>query len=165
MYYSNFSSPLGEMYMISDGEKLSTLVFAEQRYFNGDLNKLKRNDNLKIFKKVKAFLNDYFTGKECHFDSNLLAPQGTNFQKEVWDILLKIEYGQTITYKDIAVRLAKSRGLQHMACQAVGNAVGHNPIAIIIPCHRVLGQKGKLVGYAGGIDKKIALLKIEGALN
>ena len=165
MYYSNFSSPLGEMYMISDGEKLSTLVFAEQRYFNDDLNKLKRNDNLKIFKKVKAFLNDYFTGKDCHFDGNLLAPQGTNFQKEVWDILLKIEYGQTITYKDIAVRLAKSRGLQHMACQAVGNAVGHNPIAIIIPCHRVLGQKGKLVGYAGGIDKKIALLKIEGVLN
>lgn len=164
MYFSDYSSPLGKMYMISDGEKLYALAFDGQKYFDFDQTRLKRNDRLEIFHKVKSFLNDYFSGKECHFDGNLLELEGTSFQKEVWQILLKIDYGKTITYKDIALQIAQSRKVKHMSSQAVGGAVGKNPIAIIVPCHRVLGQNKKLVGYAGGIDKKAALLKIEGVL-
>ena len=113
---------------------------------------------------VKSFLDDYFNGKECHFEDSLLELEGTSFQKEVWQILLSIDYGKTVTYKDIALQMAQSRKIKHMSSQAVGGAVGKNPIAIIVPCHRVLGQNKKLVGYAGGIDKKAALLKIEGVL-
>lgn len=164
MYFSDYSSPLGKMYMISDGEKLYALVFDGQKYFDFDQARLKRNDRLEIFNMVKSFLDDYFNGKECRFDSSLLKLEGTSFQKEVWQILLSIDYGKTVTYKDIALQMAQSRKIKHMSSQAVGGAVGKNPIAIIVPCHRVLGQNKKLVGYAGGIDKKAALLKIEGIL-
>lgn len=164
MYFSDYSSPLGKMYMISDGEKLYALVFDGQKYFDFDQARLKRNDHLEIFNMVKSFLNDYFCGKECHFDGKLLELEGTSFQKEVWQILLSIDYGKTVTYKDIALQMAQSRKIKHMSSQAVGGAVEKNPIAIIVPCHRVLGQNKKLVGYAGGIDKKAALLKIEGVL-
>lgn len=164
MYFSDYSSPLGKMYMISDGEKLYALVFDGQKYFDFDQARLKRNDRLEIFNMVKSFLNDYFNGKECHFEDSLLELEGTSFQKEVWQILLSIDYGKTVTYKDIALQMAQSRKIKHMSSQAVGGAVGKNPIAIIVPCHRVLGQNKKLVGYAGGIDKKAALLKIEGVL-
>ena len=164
MYFSDYSSPLGKMYMISDGEKLYALVFDGQKYFDFDQARLKRNDRLEIFNMVKSFLDDYFSGKECHFDGKLLKLEGTSFQKEVWQILLSIDYGKTVTYKDIALQMAQSRKIKHMSSQAVGGAVGKNPIAIIVPCHRALGQSKKLVGYAGGIDKKAALLKIEGVL-
>lgn len=164
MYFSDYSSPLGKMYMISDGEKLYALVFDGQKYFDFDQARLKRNDRLEIFNMVKSFLDDYFNGKECHFEDSLLELEGTSFQKEVWQILLSIDYGKTVTYKDIALQMAQSRKIKHMSSQAVGGAVGKNPIAIIVPCHRVLGQNKKLVGYAGGIDKKAALLKIEGVL-
>ncbi len=164
MYFSDYSSPLGKMYMISDGEKLYALVFDGQKYFDFDQARLKRNDRLEIFNMVKSFLDDYFNGKECHFEDSLLELEGTSFQKEVWQILLSIDYGKTVTYKDIALQMAQSRKIKHMSSQAVGGAVGKNPIAIIVPCHRVLGQNKKLVGYAGGIDKKAALLKIEGIL-
>lgn len=164
MYFSDYSSPLGKMYMISDGEKLYALAFDRQKYFDFDQARLKRNDHLEIFNMVKSFLNDYFNGKECHFEDSLLELEGTSFQKEVWQILLSIDYGKTVTYKDIALQMAQSRKIKHMSSQAVGGAVGKNPIAIIVPCHRVLGQNKKLVGYAGGIDKKAALLKIEGVL-
>lgn len=164
MYFSDYSSPLGKMYMISDGEKLYALVFDGQKYFDFDQARLKRNDRLEIFNMVKSFLDDYFNGKECHFEDSLLELEGTSFQKEVWQILLSIDYGKIVTYKDIALQMAQSRKIKHMSSQAVGGAVGKNPIAIIVPCHRVLGQNKKLVGYAGGIDKKAALLKIEGIL-
>lgn len=164
MYFSDYSSPLGKMYMISDGEKLYALVFDGQKYFDFDQARLKRNDRLEIFNMVKYFLDDYFNGKECLFEDSLLELEGTSFQKEVWQILLSIDYGKTVTYKDIALQMAQSRKIKHMSSQAVGGAVGKNPIAIIVPCHRVLGQNKKLVGYAGGIDKKAALLKIEGVL-
>lgn len=164
MYFSDYSSPLGKMYMISDGEKLYALAFDRQKYFDFDQARLKRNDRLEIFNMVKSFLDDYFNGKECHFEDSLLELEGTSFQKEVWQILLSIDYGKTVTYKDIALQMAQSRKIKHMSSQAVGGAVGKNPIAIIVPCHRVLGQNKKLVGYAGGIDKKAALLKIEGIL-
>ena len=164
MYFSDYSSPLGKMYMISDGEKLYALVFDGQKYFDFDQARLKRNDRLEIFIMVKSFLDDYFNGKKCHFEDSLLELEGTSFQKEVWQILLSIDYGKTVTYKDIALQMAQSRKIKHMSSQAVGGAVGKNPIAIIVPCHRVLGQNKKLVGYAGGIDKKAALLKIEGVL-
>ena len=164
MYFSDYSSPLGKMYMISDGEKLYALVFDGQKYFDFDQARLKRNDRLEIFNMVKSFLDDYFNGKECHFEDSLLELEGTSFLKEVWQILLSIDYGKIVTYKDIALQMAQSRKIKHMSSQAVGGAVGKNPIAIIVPCHRVLGQNKKLVGYAGGIDKKAALLKIEGIL-
>ena len=113
-------------------------------------------------KQAKTWLDIYFSGREPDFKVPLHFT-GTDFQNEVWEILYSIPYGQTTTYGEIAKRLAASRGLKRMSAQAVGGAVGRNEISIIVPCHRVVGSSGSLTGYAGGIDKKIELLKLEGA--
>ena len=110
--------------------------------------------------KAKKWLDVYFSGEEPNF-TPLLHPNGSTFRKAVWQILLEIPYGQTITYGEIARRIAVMKNTSHMSAQAVGGAVGHNEISIIIPCHRVVGTNGSLTGYAGGIDKKISLLKLE----
>ena len=116
-----------------------------------------------MFEHAKQWLDVYFSGREPDFKVPLHFI-GTDFQKEVWEILYSIPYGQTTTYGEIAKQLAAKRGLEHMSAQAVGGAVSHNEISILVPCHRVVGTNGSLTGYAGGIDKKIALLKLEGAL-
>ena len=116
-----------------------------------------------MFEQAKQWLDVYFSGREPDFKVPLHFI-GTDFQKEVWEILYSIPYGQTTTYGEIAKQLAAKRGLEHMSAQAVGGAVSHNEISILVPCHRVVGTNGSLTGYAGGIDKKIALLKLEGAL-
>lgn len=150
MYYStNYNSPIGKLTIISDGENLCQLTFSKQN------NQLIQNDNLLIFQKVKKWLNDYFNGFNPKINFKL-KPKGTDFRKQVWGIVSEIPYGETITYGEIASKISET-----MSAQAVGGAVGSNPIAIIIPCHRVIGAKGKLTGYAAGIDKKIELLKIE----
>ena len=110
--------------------------------------------------KAKKWLDVYFSGEEPNFTPPL-HPNGSTFRKAVWQILLDIPYGQTITYGEIARRIAVMKNTSHMSAQAVGGAVGHNEISIIIPCHRVIGTNGSLTGYAGGIDKKISLLKLE----
>ena len=118
------------------------------------------NDDLPIFKKTIDWLDIYFGGGIPSFTPSL-SLSGTEFQKEVWNILKDIPYGQTMTYGEVAEIIAKRRNIERMSSQAVGQAVGHNPIAIIIPCHRIVGANGKMTGYAGGIDKKIALLNLE----
>ena len=155
MYFStNYSSPLGEMLIVSDGEAICGVWFYGQKYFPS-LDNLIENNDLTIFKDVKNWFDDYFKGNNPKINFKLM-PLGSEFRQKVWKILLEIPYGQTLTYGEIASRISSS-----MSAQAVGGAVGHNPISIIIPCHRVLGANGKLTGYAGGLDKKIKLLKLE----
>ena len=117
--------------------------------------------NLAVFDQTKRWLDLYFSGREPGF-TPALNPVGSVFRRAVWEILLKIPYGKTTTYGQIAREIAAARGLAKMSAQAIGGAVGHNEISIIIPCHRVIGAHGSLTGYAGGIDRKIKLLQLEG---
>ncbi len=161
-FKTEYNSPIGKLTLVSDGKSLTGLYIEGQKYFNCPKN-ANQKDDLTIFCNAKNWLNDYFKGKNPSV-SLPLAPFGSEFGKEIWKILQKIPYGKTTTYGEIAEQIAKKRGLKKMSAQAVGGAVGHNPISIIIPCHRVLGKNGALTGYNGGIDKKITLLKLEGTL-
>ena len=140
--------------MVSDGEAICGVWFYGQKHFPS-FDNLVSDDDLAIFKRVKTWFDDYFEGSNPEIDFKL-RPKGSEFRLRVWGILSEIPYGETVTYGEIASRLSKT-----MSAQAVGGAVAHNPISILIPCHRVLGSGGKLTGYAGGIDRKIELLKIE----
>ena len=157
-YTCKYNSPIGEINLASDGQNLIGLWLKGQ---NMPTEEMECKEDLEVFIKTRKWLDEYFKGIEP--TQNIpLKLEGTKFRKEVWDILLKIPYGKTITYGDIAKELAKRKGVKKMSAQAVGGAVGHNPISIIVPCHRVIGANGKLTGYAGGIDLKEKLLKIEG---
>lgn len=160
-YIYHYKSNLGGITMASDGEKLMGLWFDGQKYFADTIGKDYIEENLPIFKETSTWLDIYFGGKIPDFTPELSIKNTTIFQKEVLDILLSIPYGETITYGEIAEKIARNRGVAKMSAQAIGGAVGHNPISIIIPCHRVIGTNGKLTGYAGGIDKKIKLLTLE----
>ena len=157
MYFStDYSSPLGEMLLVSDGEAICGLWFYTQKYFKSTIDDdLIEKHDLDIFKKAIKWLDDYFKGLNPKIDFKL-NPKGTKFRLKVWKILSEIPYGETLTYGEIASKISPT-----MSAQAVGGAVGHNPIAIMIPCHRVLGADGKMTGYAGGIERKTELLKIE----
>ena len=159
-YISYYQSPLGRILLAADEIGLTGLWFEGQKYFAMHLDKEHEEKELPVFTTVKHWLDFYFSGQEPDFTVPLHLI-GTDFQKEVWEILCSIPYGKTMTYGEIAKMIAKKRGLEHMSAQAVGGAVGHNKISIIVPCHRVLGTNGSLTGYAGGIDKKIALLTLE----
>ena len=161
-YKTEYNSPIGRLFLVSDGKNLTGLYIEGQKYFNCPPYAIKK-DNLEIFSRAKLWLEEYFKGKNPAV-SLPLAPFGSEFQKEVWKILQKIPYGKTATYGKIADKIAKKRGVLKMSAQAVGGAVGHNPISIIIPCHRVLGKNGALTGYAGGIENKTKLLELEGVL-
>ena len=158
----HYASPLGNMTMASDGEALVSLCFDGQRHFSSTLPPDAVEGRLPVFNMTSRWLDLYFSGNEPDFMPPLKM-QGTDFRQAVWKILLDIPYGKTMTYGEIAARLARERGLKAMSAQAVGGAVGHNPISIIVPCHRVIGAAGKMVGYGGGLDRKIALLEMEGA--
>ena len=161
-YISHYSSPLGTILLAADEIGLTGLWFEGQKYFALYLDKEHEEKELPVLKQAKTWLDIYFSGREPDF----MPPMhmlGTAFQKEVWEILRTIPYGETTTYGGIAAKIAKKRGLTRMSAQAVGNAVGRNELSILIPCHRVVGTNGSLTGYAGGIDKKTALLKLEGA--
>ena len=160
MYYTDYSSPLGPVTLASDGGALTGLWFVGQKYYP-DAPGVDRRDDLSVFAQAKGWLDAYFAGRDPG-PTPPLRSEGTDFQKEVWAILAAIPYGATRTYGDIAGELAARRGLAHMSAQAVGAAVGRNPISILIPCHRVLGTDGSLTGYAGGIDRKRYLLALEG---
>ena len=162
-YISHYISPLGDILLAADGTGLTGLWFEGQKYFAFHLDKEHEEQETPAIKQAKQWLDVYFSGKEPDFQVPLHFT-GTDFQNEVWEILYSIPYGQTVTYGEIAKRLAAKRGIERMSAQAVGGAVGHNEISIIVPCHRVVGLSGSLTGYAGGIDKKIALLKLEGAM-
>ena len=155
-----YESPLGKIIITSDGENLTGLWFENSRFIE-DTNNYEFNDTLQLFCQTKTLLSDYFNGKQVDFSKLPVRLNDSNFRISVWKILQKIPYGTIITYGDIAEIIAKERGINKMSAQAVGGAVGHNPVSIIIPCHRVIGAGGNLTGYGGGIDKKIKLLELE----
>lgn len=163
-YTANYKSPLGNILLAADEIGLTGLWFEGQKYFALHLDEEHTEKDLPIFDTAKKWLDIYFSGREPDFTVPLHFT-GTDFQNEVWEILCAIPYGETITYGDIAKRLAQERGIAKISAQAVGGAVGHNKISIIVPCHRVIGADGSLTGYAGGIDKKLELLKLEGNSN
>lgn len=163
IYSTHYSSPVGLYTLASNGESLIGLWLEGQKYFgNTVMESMTENPALPIFAVTKKWLDRYFSGEKPAISNLSLAPNGGTFRKAVWDILCEIPYGEVTTYGDIAKKMASRMNKKHMSSQAVGGAVGHNPISIIIPCHRVVGSNGSLTGYAGGIDKKIKLLEHEG---
>ncbi len=164
MYYqTTYKSPVGTLFLVSDEDNLIGLWLEGQKYFQATLKEEPIvNDQIEILQKTKSWLDRYFKGEKPDIKELSLKPQGSLFRQEVWKILCEIPYGEVTTYGKIAKVVAQKLHKEKMSGQAVGNAVGHNPISIIIPCHRVVGTSGSLTGYAGGIDKKIELLKLEG---
>ncbi len=163
-YLCKIPSPLGILTLASDGQNLTGLWLDGQKYFASTLDKDTGNtveQELPLFDDARKWLDQYFSGREPDFHLPL-APAGSEFRQAVWKILLEIPYGQVITYGDIAKRLAVEGNRGNLSARPVGGAVGHNPISILIPCHRVVGANGSLTGYAGGIANKIKLLKLEG---
>lgn len=160
-YVKKLSFEIGDIWLASDGEALTALCFEGskdfEKYFKGGKEK-----NLPIFEETEKWLKIYFSGKQPDFVPKIRFENLSKFQSEVTDELMKIPFGKTVTYGEIANQLAKKHGIKKMSAQAVGRAVGANKICIIVPCHRVVGAKGNLTGYDGGIKNKIALLKVEG---
>ncbi len=162
IYTVKYESDIGELLLASDGENLTGLWFEGQKYyFSTAKNETEEKDDLPIFRQTKSWLDRYFSGERVTPYELKLKPHGSDFRQKVWKLLCEIPYGKVTTYGEIAKKIAKMQGRKSMSAQAVGGAVGHNPISIIIPCHRVIGADGSLTGYAGGIDKKIKLLEIE----
>lgn len=159
-YVQHYDSPLGGILLAADEIGLTGLWFDGQKYFARDLPAEHVEQNTPVLSEAKRWLDIYFTGRKPDFTPPL-HPVGSAFRQAVWEILLQIPYGQTTTYGEIARQLAAKLGLPRMSAQAVGGAVGHNEVSIIIPCHRVVGTSGSLTGYAGGIDKKVKLLELE----
>ena len=162
IYTSKYTSPLGGILLAADEVGLRGLWFDGQKYFARDLPDERTERETPVLSEAKRWLDLYFGGQEPDFLPPL-HPVGTPFRQAVWEILLRIPYGKTVTYGEISKQLAEKMGLERMSAQAVGGAVGHNEISIIIPCHRVVGTGGNLTGYAGGIDRKIKLLELEHA--
>ncbi len=162
IYTAEYTSPLGGILLAADEVGMRGLWFDGQKYFARDLPAGRIGKNTPALAEAERWLDIYFSGKEPDFLPPL-HPVGSPFRQEVWKILLQIPYGKTVTYGDIAKQLAKKTGQERMSAQAVGGAVGHNEISVIIPCHRVVGTNGSLTGYAGGMDKKVRLLELEGA--
>ncbi|MDE7300818.1 MAG: methylated-DNA--[protein]-cysteine S-methyltransferase [Clostridia bacterium] len=160
-YISKYASPLGGILIAADDEGLTGLWFEGAKYFALGLGDVREERESEAIKEAKRWLDIYFSGSEPS-STPPLHPTGTPFQLEVWDILRSIPYGTTVSYGYVANVLAQRRGVLRTSAQAVGGAVGHNKISLIIPCHRVVGADGSLTGYAGGLDKKIELLKSEG---
>lgn len=159
-YTARYHSPLGDILLAADEIGLTGLWFEGQKYYANQLDPAHEEKDSSFHEQAKEWLTVYFSGKEPNFMPPVHLT-GTPFQLAVWELLRKIPYGKTITYKEIAENLAMQKGLPRMSAQAVGGAIGHNKISIIVPCHRVVGSNGSLTGYAGGIDKKIKLLTLE----
>lgn len=165
-YWTTCPSPVGTLTLActDDGERLAGLWIEGQKYHGGRLlQSMTEDGGAPVFEAAKRWLERYFAGQKPGISELPLAPAGGAFRQGVWSILREIPYGQVTTYGAIAKRMAEKLGKARMAGQAVGGAVGHNPISIIIPCHRVVGAGGSLTGYAAGIETKIKLLALEGA--
>ena len=160
IYACTIDTPLGAVTASAEQGALTGLWFIGQKYYPSRIDTWACEPDYTVFQALRLWLAHYFSGRDS-ISGLRLEPRGTPFQKAVWDILLKIPFGQITTYGEIAKKLAVERGLSTMSAQAVGGAVGHNPISILIPCHRVVGSNGSLTGYAGGLDKKEALLQLE----
>lgn len=161
-YTTTYQSPLGEILLAADTVGLTGLWFEGEKYYALSLDPEHLEKEIPVFHQVKRWLDIYFSGQQPDFMPPLHM-SGTTFQMAVWETLREIPYGQTTTYGAIARKIARQRGLSKMSAQAVGQAVGRNELSILVPCHRVVGTNGSLTGYAGGIDKKIQLLQLEGA--
>lgn len=159
-YIHHYDSPLGGLTIASDGKGLTGLWFDGQKYFAEGLDQEYEEKDLPIFEQTDRWLDIYFGGRDPGFTPPLHM-KTTLFRKAVWEFLLTIPYGRTMTYGEIAEKIIEKKGLSRMSAQAVGGAVSHNAISLIIPCHRVIGRNGSLTGYAGGIDKKERLLSLE----
>lgn len=166
MYYAaKYQSPVGAVTLAcnGDGSRLVGLWTQGQAHHGGSIAEaMVERDDIPVFDAARAWLDRYFSGQKPAASELPLAPIGSPFRQGVWDILREIPYGEVMTYGDIAKKMAAAMGRKTMSSQAVGGAVGHNPISIIIPCHRVVGASGSLTGYAGGIAMKIELLEREG---
>lgn len=163
MYYSTqYASPVGRLTLACDGERLTGVWLEGQKYFGGRSGPLVPREGLPILDRTRDWLDRYFAGERPAPSELPLAPAGSEFRQTVLRILLEIPYGTVVTYGAVARETAARLGRKSMSGQAVGGAVGHNPISILIPCHRVVGTGGSLTGYAGGIGKKIWLLRHEG---
>lgn len=164
MYYAtHYKSPVGDILLASDEDNIIGLWIGKQKYIDRTMPPdISEKDDLPILQEGRTWLDDYFSGKNPKLSRLPIAPIGGEFKQEVWKILTEIPYGELTTYAKIAQEVAKRMGKEKMSAQAVGGAVGHNPISIIIPCHRVVGTNGSLTGYAGGLEKKVKLLEHEG---
>lgn len=159
---AHYDSPIGKLFLAEKNGALIGLWMEGQKYFMGSLKEeTKECSDSPVLNQAKQWLDRYFRKEKPLIRELLLSPVGSEFRREVWDILCEIPYGEVTTYGEISKKIAARRGLERMSAQAVGGAVGHNPISIIIPCHRVVGTNGSLTGYAGGIAKKIHLLTLE----
>lgn len=164
MYYkAKYNSLVGELIIVSDEENIIGLWIENQKYYFSTIkNEIIENKEIPILIDAKKWLDRYFEGKNPKIRELSLKPEGSEFRKTVWKILCEIPYGTTTTYGEIAKKVAKILGKEKISAQAIGGAIGHNPISIIIPCHRVIGSDGNLTGYAGGLKVKKKLLEIEG---
>lgn len=162
-YISHYNSELGDILLLADDEGLAGLWFEGQKYYARGLEPGYIEKDTPVIKAAKNWLVRYFAGEKPDINVKLHL-KGTDFQLSVWEELCRIPYGRTSTYGQIAEKLASEKGISHMSARAVGSAVGHNPISIFVPCHRVIGSDGSLTGYAGGIDRKKRLLALEGAV-
>lgn len=160
LYYKKVASPLGEITLRSDGEALTGLWFADDKHYGAKDIAGAALADLDVFMQAEAWLAEYFAGREPKV-SVPLKLQGSEFQMQVWRLLLDIPYGRLVTYGDIAKKIAAQKGVARMSAQAVGGAVGHNPLCLIVPCHRVVGANGSLTGYGGGMWRKVYLLELE----
>lgn len=160
-YITHYQSPIGSILLAADETRLTGLWFDGAKYFAGCPASEHKEENTPVLEQTKEWLIIYFSCREPDFCPPVHMT-GTPFQLSVWKILQQIPYGKTVTYGEIAKEIAREKGLSRMSAQAVGGAVGHNKISIIVPCHRVIGKDGSLTGYAGGIDKKMKLLDLEG---
>ncbi|MBP5499755.1 MAG: methylated-DNA--[protein]-cysteine S-methyltransferase [Bacteroidales bacterium] len=165
-YIAYYNSPLGSITMASEGTALVGLWFDGQKYFADTLLDPEHEErpDLPIFEQTRCWLDTYFTGKDPGFTPPIVMRTRSDFRRQVWELLLTIPFGHTLTYGAIARRIAATFGLSSMSAQAVGGAVGHNPVSLIIPCHRVVGANGSLTGYAGGVERKERLLQNEGII-
>ena len=160
LYYKKVASPLGEITLRSDGKALTGLWFADDKHYGAKDIAGAALADLDVFMQAEAWLAEYFAGREPKV-SVPLKLQGSEFQMQVWRLLQDIPYGRLVTYGDIAKKIAAQKGVVRMSAQAVGGAVGHNPLCIIVPCHRVVGANGSLTGYGGGMWRKVYLLELE----
>lgn len=161
MYYCTYESKIGLLYLISYGKSLIGCYQEGQKYFPNNIDNYYLNEELSVLVKSKDWLEKYFNGENPSIDEIPLNYIGTEFRKIVWEVLKEIPYGEVVTYRHIAEIIAKTKGIKTMSAQAVGGAVGHNPLLIFIPCHRVIGVDGSLTGYAAGLENKRFLLNLE----
>ncbi len=162
VYTTQYASPLGAITLACDETAIIGLWFNGQKYYGNILPEQTEESEHSLLRDAERWLDVYFSGHAPDFTPPLRY-DATPFRKQVCDIMLTIPYGKTMTYGEIAAEVARQHGLEKMSAQAVGGAVGHNPISLIIPCHRVVGANGSLTGYAGGVERKVKLLKLERA--